>query len=129
MVKLEVDWNYTPSNDRRVWGRLSGRYLSKFYFNNTLEVYISTRNRDYNGIIVDLSAGGMLVFTEWLIKETSVKVSFLAGVKRIITLADVKRQKILDNGYEYGVRFTSLKDDDRAFLNDLFVSKVLQQWR
>lgn len=129
MVKLEVDWGYTPEGNQRIHGRISGRYLSKFYFNNTLDVYISTLDRDYNGIILDLSAGGMLISTSQLIKSKTVKVSFLVGRKRIISVAEVKRENIVDNGYEYGIMFLNLKEGDRNLLNDLFVNKILQYGR
>lgn len=126
MENLKVDWGFTPEKDRREYGRITHGYLSKFYGEDSLVVYISTNNRDYNGLIIDLSIGGILISTKYLIKEKTVKVSFLIGRKRIITVADIKREKVVDNGYNYGMMFINLKSRDHELLNDLFVNKILK---
>lgn len=122
----KIDWNFTPEKDKRKWGRLTSRYIKKFYFNSSLEVYFHTRNLYYSGLVLDISAGGMLVSLTQLIETDPSKISFMVGKNKVITLASIQRKKVVDNGYEYGLMFIDIKSGDQELLNDLYVNKILQ---
>lgn len=78
-------------------------------------------NSYYEGILADISGGGMLLFSKYdLDKNDLVEIEIKINENKMIILYGVVRRKQFDIGksflYEYGIEFQNMKNADREAL-------------
>ncbi|MCK9369237.1 PilZ domain-containing protein [Candidatus Dojkabacteria bacterium] len=125
-LDLGIDYNYQDTLDKRVHGRMTQNDVLKLISDDTyIKVQVYVEQSIYQGILLDISAGGIFLSLPILpMLNDVITVKCLFSNKNITTRGRVKHIKTLKNSYNVGVMFIDLPENIKDFLRSLYVEKV-----
>jgi len=125
---LEVDWSFKPETaiDKRAFVRLEIGAVSRLVEVHEIAVRLACVKRNYEGSLVDISAGGLAVnLSAQLEIDLPVKVGLFLGQTKILSRGLVRHVQKASGQYTTGIQFIGLAQESARFLNDLYAAKVL----
>lgn len=125
---LSIEWDYTPKDtNKRLYGRLTQKELVRLLVGvNSIPIKIRASHGFLEGILIDISAGGVCVIISGDISEYSkVKIFMNVGKKSIATNALVCYSNKIQSGFKVGLKFMDLSLDICEYISELYASKVL----
>ena len=103
--------------EKRESTRLKHGEAASFYNVDKIGARIVTEQQNYDGTLLDLSAGGTALITVAALPiNLPVKVELQVGDHCIKALGQVKNRNKLGGKYRLGVQFTHLEPEEQDFL-------------
>jgi len=129
---LGMDWDYKPETalDKRAFVRITKEEISQLYEDREILVKLATAKKNYDGHLLDISAGGIALSLPVLLEENlPVKVGFFLGTTRIISKGIVRHIDQSGNQYKTGIKFIDLANDSFEYIAGLHAANVLLRAR
>lgn len=123
---LSVDWSYEVENPlgKRERIRVSLKDFKRVLGIKNIPVRVITKNSDEKGGFLDIDQSGAAVFLKnKLTVNQVVKIGFLLGEDKIVSLAVVKNVNEVEGKYRTGFLFKDLKPEYEAVINAIVTSK------
>lgn len=130
-LRMETPSDLPEGPYRQRQERLSAQDLSTIVVeqDKTIDVKIQnlTGNKEFTGIVLDISPGGAKLLTSMECRESEVlRISFRVGKRQIVCRAKVSWLKKEGQGCLAGVQFIAPKDTDVDFIKSLPAAKYLK---
>jgi len=125
---LGIDWEYKPETilDKRAFVRLDMGVVSRLVEVREIAVRLVTAKQQYEGPLVDVSAGGLaLSLPVQLEIDSPVKVGFFLGSAKIISRGKIRHSKAESGRFITGIQFIDLAPESQEYIAGLYAAKVL----
>jgi len=125
---LGIDWEYKPETilDKRSFVRLDMGVVSRLVEVREIVVRLVTAKQQYEGPLVDVSAGGLALSLPVLLDiDLLVKVGFFLGSAKIISRGKVRHAKAESGRFITGIQFIDLAPESAEYIAGLYAAKVL----
>ncbi len=127
---LEMDWDYSGEGQhaKRRFERLSFGDVTDIFEVKAIPVRVAAAGFTIDGTLNDISGSGIAVTVKKTIEVgQTVKVGFFMGRRKIVSRAVVKQAAPARNGFRIGFEFEGISEQDSAYINGLYASKVLNR--
>ena len=125
---LQMDWDYSGSGPlgKRTFERLTFGEVTEIFEVKAVPVRVATTGFTIDGTLSDISGGGIAVTLKKPIEAgQKAKVGFFMGRRKIVSQVLVRQSVQVQNGYKIGFQFENISEEDSAYINGLYASKVL----
>ena len=126
---LGVEWEYKPETalGKRTFVRINAADLSGLFEVKEIFVKIATAQKTYTGRLLDISKGGIsLSLPVSLADNLPVKVGFILGSVKVISMAVIRHTRQEGTLYTTGIKFIDLNNDTAEYIGGLYASKILR---
>ncbi len=127
---LQMDWDYSGNDSlgNRRFERLTYGDVTEIFEVKAVPVRVATPEFTIDGTLSDISGGGVAVILKKSIEAgQQAKIGFFLGRRKIISRVVARQRAEIQNGFRIGFEFKGISEDDAAYINGLYASKVLNR--
>ncbi len=120
---LEVEWDFEPENvlGKRDHERIPAASILSFIGIKDLKIHVSTVHKNFSGTLLDIGVGGMAIDSSVQLEQNQLlKLGFILGRKKVISKAQVRWVKKIQESFKMGVMFVHLSADDANFIAGIY---------
>lgn len=124
--ELSVDWSYEAENPlgKRERIRIGLKDLKRVLGVKNVPVRVVSETIDEKAVFVDFDQGGAAVLLKNKLEmKEIVKIGFMLGEEKIVSLAVVKNVNEEGGNYRTGLQFKNLKPESVTTINAIATSK------
>jgi hypothetical protein len=127
---LQMDWDYSGNDSlgNRKFERLTYGDVTEIFEIKAVPVRLATSEFTIDGTLSDISGGGAAVILKKTLKAgQQAKIGLFLGRRKIVSRVVVRQKTKVPNGFRIGLEFKDISEEDSAYINGLYASKVLSR--
>jgi hypothetical protein len=127
---LQMDWDYTGNDTlgNRRFERLTFGDVTQIFEVKAVPVRVATQEFTVDGTMSDISGGGAAIILKRSLEAgQEAKIGFFLGRRKIVSRVVVRQKAEVNNGFRIGFEFKGIAEEDAAYINGLYASKVLNR--
>jgi c-di-GMP-binding flagellar brake protein YcgR len=125
-----MDWDYSGNDSlgNRKFERLTYGDVTEIFEVKAVPVRVATPEITIDGTMSDISGGGVAVILKKAVEAgQEAKIGFFLGRRKIISRVVARQRTKIQNGFRIGFEFKSISEEDSAYINGLYSSKMLSR--
>ena len=127
---LQMDWDYSGNDSlgNRRFERLTFGDVTEIFEVKAVPVRVATQGFTTDGTMSDISGGGVAVILKKSVEAgQEAKIGFFLGRRKIVSRVVARQRTEIRNGFRIGFEFKGISEEDAAYINGLYASKMLNR--